>query len=129
MKAATYLEFKHNAKEAIDTYKEIFAAQVMFEVLYDEKMTQDPAMVGKVYHAEMIIGDLNLYVSDSGVEPSFTSMRFVVEIQDEAKAHQVYEQLAQGGKIISDFVKIPIGPTIAHVVDKFGIHWNVVTCF
>lgn len=128
MKVATYLEFKHNAKEAIETYKAIFNAEVTFEYFYDEKMTLDPEMVGKVYHAEMKIGDLNLYISDSGVEPSFTSMRFVVEIPEEAKARQIYEELAQGGKIISDFVKIPIGPTIAHVVDKFGIHWNIVIC-
>jgi PhnB protein len=128
MKAATYLEFKHNAKEAIETYKAIFDAQVTFEYFYDANMTKDPEMVGKVYHAEMKIGDLNLYVSDSGIEPSFTSMRFVVEIHEESKAREVFGKLAQGGKIVSDFQKIPIGPTIAHVVDRFYIHWNIVIC-
>lgn len=128
MKCATYLEFKDNAKEVIETYKAIFDAVVVLEYFYDENMTDDQNLVGKVFHAELKIGDLNLYLSDSGIEPSFASIKLVVEIPDEGRAREIFEHLAQGGSIIREFTKISIGPTIADVEDKFGIKWNIVIC-
>ena len=93
MKAATYLDFNHNAKDAIETYKTIFGAEVVCEYYYDESTTQDQDLLGRIFHAELKIGDLNLYVSDSGKEPSFSSVKFVVEIRDEVEARTGLENL------------------------------------
>ena len=128
MKVAAYLYFKYNAKEAIETYKSIFDAAVVCEYLYSEDMTQNQELVGKIFHAELKVGDLNLYISDSGEEPSFSSVKFVVEISDEGEARKCFEALARDGKIISDFTKMPFGPTIAEVEDKFGVKWDIVIC-
>lgn len=128
MKVATYLDFKHNAKEAIETYKTIFGAEVVCEYFYNEDMTQDQELLGKIFHAELKIGDLNLYVSDSGIAPSFSSMKFVVEISEENDARKCFEKLVKNGKAITDFKKMPYGPTIAHAEDIFGIMWDVVIC-
>lgn len=128
MKAATYLYFKQNAEEVIKTYKEIFDAVVVCSYYYDDGMTQDPELVGKIFHAELKIGDLNLYISDSGKSPAFASIKFVVELSEEDNARKIFGKLAQNGKIISDFKKMPFGPTIAHLEDKFGINWDVVIC-
>ena len=126
MKAAAYLNFKHNSKEVIKAYQEIFNAEVISEYFYDETMTQDQALIGKVYHAELKLGDLNLYLSDLGKDPSCDSQEFVVEFADESKAHECFKKLARDGEVISDFQKLPIGPKIAQVRDKFGIIWGVV---
>jgi PhnB protein len=128
MKAATYLDFKHNAREAIETYKAILGAEVVLQVLYDETMSWDKQLVGRIYHAELKIGDMNLYLSDSGKSPSFDSVSFVLEITDEKEARRVFEGLAQGGRVISDFKINPVGPTIAQVQDKVGVKWQVVIC-
>jgi uncharacterized glyoxalase superfamily protein PhnB len=128
MKVATYLEFKHNAKEVIETYKALFDAEVICEYFYSEDMTQDRELVGKVFHAELKIGDLNLYISDSGISPEFSSMKFVIEISEENEAREYFERIVQSGKSISGFKKMPIGPTIAQAEDKFGIQWEVVIC-
>ena len=128
MKVATYLYFRHNAEEVIETYKVIFDAVVVSKYCYDDDMTQDQQLIGKIFHAELKIGDLNLYVSDSGISPSFASIKFVVEIREEDKAHTLFEKLAEHGKRISEFKKMPYGPTIAHAEDKFGIRWDVVIC-
>jgi len=128
MKAAAYLEFNQNAKEVIDTYQEIFDAEVVCEYTYDKNMTKNPNLIGKFFHTELKIGDLNLYLSDSGRTPSFSSLKFVVEIQDEIEARQVFEKLTQNGTAISDFTKMPFGPIIAQVKDAFGIKWEIVTC-
>ena len=54
-------------------------------------MTQDPEMLGKIFHAELKIGDMNLYLADSGVEPSYPSMNFVVEINEGSEARKIFE--------------------------------------
>ena len=128
MKTATYLEFNSNAREVIEVYKRIFDAEVVCEYLFDENMTKDQSLFGKVFHAELKIGDLNLYLSDSGKEPTFDSIKFVVEVSDEEEARMYFTKLVEKGKLVSDFTKMPFGPTIAHAVDEFGIHWNIVIC-
>ena len=128
MKVSTYLDFKHNAEEVIETYEEIFEAEVVCKYYYDEDMTQDQELIGKIFHAELKIGDLNLYVSDSGTSPSFASIKFVIEIHEENEARKLFGNLAQNGKIISEFKKMPFGPTIAKLEDEFGIKWDVVIC-
>ena len=128
MKVATYLHFKHNAEEAIETYKTIFGAEVVCEYLYDEGLTKNQELLGKIFHAELKIGDLNLYVSDSEQDRSLSSMHFVVEIAEEDEARKCLEKFAQNGKVIHDFKKMPYGPTIAHAEDKFGIKWEIVIC-
>jgi PhnB protein len=128
LKTAAYLELKNNAKDLIETYQSIFSAEIILEYQYNENMTNEKSLVGKIFHAEMKIGDLNLYVSDSGVEPSFQSIKFVAEISDPSEARRCFESLSVEGKIISDFKKLSIGPTIGTVEDKFGIRWDIVIC-
>lgn len=128
MKVATYLYFKYNAKEAIETYKNIFDATVVREHVFSEGMTENPELIGKIFHAELKVGDLNLYISDSGEEPSFSSLKFVVEIKDEASAQKCFKALAKNGKIISEFTKMPYGPTVGEIEDKFGVRWDIVIC-
>jgi uncharacterized glyoxalase superfamily protein PhnB len=128
MKAAVYLEFEGEAVEVIETYQAVFDAQVVCEYAYDATMTQDQELVGKVFHAELKIGELNLYLADSGKAPSFPSMKFVVEIPREAGAQRILEKLAQNGRLIHPFQKMPVGPTIAQAEDRFGIRWEVVIC-
>jgi uncharacterized glyoxalase superfamily protein PhnB len=55
VKAATYPRFKHNAKEAIETYETIFGAEVTCEYFYNENMTQNQGLVGKIFHVELKI--------------------------------------------------------------------------
>jgi uncharacterized glyoxalase superfamily protein PhnB len=62
MKVATYLYFRHNAEEVVETNKDIFDAEVVSVYSYEDGMTQDPELIGKIFHAELKIGDLNLYI-------------------------------------------------------------------
>lgn len=128
MKAAAYLLFKDNAREVIETYKTRLGAEVVCEYLFQEGMTQNPALIGKVFHAELKIGGLNLYVCDTDQEASFDSVKFVVEIREEEAAQAFLDQLAQFGKVLQGFTQMPVGPKFAHAEDKFGIKWDVVIC-
>lgn len=128
MKVATYLEFNLNATEVIETYQEVFNAELLLEYRFDEHMTDDEALVGKIFHAELKIGDLNLYLSDTNKSPSFNSMKFVVEITDKVEAKTCFDKLSRDGKVLSEFKKMSFGPEIAQVEDRFGLRWDIVVC-
>lgn len=112
----------------IETYQAILGAKLILNYPYEADMTDNANLVGKVFHAEFKIGGLNFYLADTGEEPDFSSVKFVIETTNETEAHEIFDKLTQGGKIISEFEKMPFGPTIADVQDKFGIKWNIVIC-
>lgn len=128
MKTATYLEFIDNAKEVVETYHDVFGAEIVREHFYTAGMTGDPNLIGKVFHAELKIGDLNLYLCDTGKALSLDGLKFVVEIQDESEARECFRRLVEHGREISGFRKMPYGPMVAQAEDKFGINWEVVIC-
>jgi uncharacterized glyoxalase superfamily protein PhnB len=128
LKTATYLELESNAQEVITAYKDIFDAELVLQYNFDEHMTTDKSLVGKVFHAELKIGDLNLYLADTNEVPSFRSIKFVVEFSNEKKAHLCFDKLARIGQVISDFKRMPFGPQIASLVDPFGVKWDIVIC-
>lgn len=128
MKAAAYLHFNLNAQDVIETYQSIFGAEVALNTRYEPGLTKNPALLGKVFHAELVLGDLNLYLADTGEEPDFSSINLVAEIGDAAQAHRVFDRLAEGGEVLSPFEKMAFGPTIATVRDRFGVRWNIVIC-
>ena len=39
-----------------------------------------------------------------------------------------FEKIALYGGLVRDFDKLPIGPKIANVIDKFGVKWDIVIC-
>lgn len=128
MKTAVYLNFELNAKEVIESYKSIFNAEVICEYIFTDKMVANRKMIGKIYHAELKIGDLDLYICDTGQIPAFPSIKFVLEIPDKKEADKYFERVVESGEKISDFTKIPFGPIIAEAKDKFGIIWDIVVC-
>jgi PhnB protein len=128
MKAAAYLHFKDKAEEAIETYQSIFEAKVINQYKFEEGMTENPDLLGKIFHAELKIGDLNLFLCDTDQNASFESIKFVLEIRDEDQAHALFSKLSTHGKIIQNFTKMPYGPTIGEAIDKFGIKWDIVIC-
>lgn len=108
--------------------KDVLEAEIMLESHFEEGMADDPNLLGKIFHAELKIADLNLYVADTGVKPDFSSTKFVVETQNKEQVESFLIGLSKGGKLISDLQKMPYGPTIGTVEDKFGITWDIVVC-
>jgi uncharacterized glyoxalase superfamily protein PhnB len=127
MKVAPYLHFKDKAQEATEIYQSIFEAKVINQYKYKEGMTENPALIGKIFHAELIIGDLNLYLCDTDQTASFESLKFLMEISDKDQAH-FFSKLSTHGEIIQGFTKMHYGPTNGKVEDKFGVKWHIVIC-
>lgn len=127
MKFALYMHMNGRAEEIMETYISIFGGKELMRTVYTEEMTDNPELIGKIFHAEIKIGDFLLYVTDSkGKVENLYNLVYEVESLENAK--DILHKLAEGGELQREMTKMPYGPTIGSVKDKFGIEWDVVAC-
>jgi PhnB protein len=111
------------AAEAIEFYKRAFGAEERY------RMTDDGGRIG---HAEIIIGETALYLSDEWSEHRVLSPRtlngnsvsFVLAVGDCDNAFQ--RALDAGAKVERPMTDAPYGRG-GWLVDPFGHRWNVMT--
>ncbi|XMB86136.1 VOC family protein [Mycoplasmatota bacterium WC44] len=129
MKLALYIKLKDNTEEVFNFYKKLFDAEEICMHKYNEYMTKDESKFGKVFHAEMKIKDsLYLYMGDSFKEQVPNAYKIVLEVPSLKEANDYFNSLREDGDTLSEMTKMPYGPTIGEVKDKFGITWNIVAC-
>lgn len=129
-----YLDFDGRAEEAITFYQRTLGAQLQFLMrLGDSPEPPPPGMVPpgmeqKVMHADLLIGDAHLMISDGRCSgnPQFAGVNLNFALPDAAAAERAFAALADGGQ-----VTMPIGPTFfspcfGMVTDRFGVPWMIM---
>ncbi|MBD3920380.1 VOC family protein [Paenibacillus sp. PR3] len=83
----------------------------------------------KVMHMVLSVAGGNiLFLADSpfGASPSGRSVSLSLTFDDEAKARQSFEKLAQDGTVKYPFVMQSWGAYYGEIEDKFGVNWMIV---
>lgn len=121
-----YLFFTGNCQEAMEFYQSVFGGELTLNT-YDEMGGEPMAnMKGKIMHANLQGGDINLMASDSTRESfgdSFISLS--LSGTDEAKIRALFDKLAEGGTEVSAPKKESWGDIFGSLTDKFGVDWMV----
>lgn len=121
-----YLFFKGNCREAMEFYKSVFGGDL-------EVSDADPAQMGdmpnadwfkgKVMHASLK-GPVNLMASDS---PTASDKAAKVELSlggtDEKAMRELFDKLAEGGKVKMPLQKQFWGDVYGQLLDKYNIDW------
>ncbi len=123
-----YLFFEGNCREAMEFYKGVFGGTLDMQP-YDEipgDMPGKAEMKGKIIHARLAGGDVNLMASDTrdkmlGAGKIELSLSGV----DEARLRKMFDGLSAGGKVKSPLKKEYWGDTFGSLRDKFGVDWMV----
>jgi len=117
-----YLFFTGNCKEAMEFYKEVFGGEL--KVMMNEG---NPEMAGTVMHAYLSGGDATLMASDGTrkdpYETSFISLS--LGGSDAERLTELFNKLADGGKVTSALKTESWGDTFGSLTDKFGVDWQV----
>ncbi len=125
MKFALYLHMDGRAEELMDHYIEVFDGEELFRMHYTQEVTEDENLLGKIFHAEMILGEFRIYVTDSkGKVDNIYNLVFETESLEQAK--DVLHKLSKGGTLNRDMTLMSYGPMIGSVVDRFGVEWDIV---
>lgn len=121
-----YLFFAGDCCEAMEFYRDIFGGTLKVQT-YDEVPGQPEAMEGKVIHASLMDGDVDLMASDSPFPHQIATGKISLALSgtDEQKLRTAFDKLGAGGKVNSPLKKEFWGDTFGMLKDKFGVDWMV----
>jgi PhnB protein len=115
-----YVYLYGRVAEALDFYKAVFGGS------YDVVMRDDRGMIS---HATFAGPGFTLMFSDGGsqraIDPNDGNVSLQLAAPDAAKARDIYDALADGGKVKVAFAKQPWGGVLGVVHDRYGTEWIV----
>jgi PhnB protein len=128
-----YLHFDGNAEEALHFYSKVFGTEGTVSRYGDdeEAMKHTPAeFKDKIMHAELPVGDMRLFLSDSGpmgspTKGSDVSLALSGTQADADKLNEYFVKLCEGGKVDVPLTKASWGDTFGMLHDKYGFGWFV----
>ena len=134
MQVLPYLFFEGRCEEAIEFYRSALGAEVvMLMRMKDSPEPHPPGMMppgteDKVMHASFRIGDTMVMASDgrSSGKPEFKGISLSVSAPDEARAHRMFNALAEGGQVHMPLSKTFFSSCYGMVADRFGVSWMVI---
>ena len=128
MKLHPYLNFAGSAEEALNFYKDALGGDVLTISRYgDSPMPSDDDWKQKIIHARLQFGDDNIImISDTMKGNSISThgnIQLSIGLDDEEKTKQIFDKLAEDGKITMPLAKQFWGDLFGMLQDKFGISW------
>lgn len=131
MQIQCYLFFNGDCEQAVAFYGRALGASVQHlsrfkdspEPLPDDMVP--PGWGDKVMHVSLRIGETEVMACDSPEGGTFKGVQLSVNTRDMAQARQVFDALAEGGR-----VTMPLGKTFwsegfGMLSDRFGVPWMV----
>lgn len=122
-----YLFFNRNCEEAVNYYVKVIGGNIEEMNQYgDSPMVANAEDKSKIIHARFRLADSVVMACDSlnDVPPS-NQVSLTLGLKDDARAREIFAQLADGGKVIMPFEKQFWGAHFGQLVDRFGIRWMI----
>lgn len=129
-----YLNFKDQARAAMELYKNVFGGSLTMTTFKEAGMVQDPADADRVMHAMLIAENgITLMASDvpSHMQPKDGAMQpaphtaISLSGDNEEELRGYWNKLSDGANITQPLVPAPWGDIFGMLDDKFGISWMV----
>lgn len=127
MKLVPYLHFAGNAEEALEFYTAALGGEILMLSRYgDSPIPSDEDYKNKLVHARLQFDGNLIMISDvfKG-QPVSTNgnIQLSVEVPDKVRLHEVFEKMAEGGKVTMPLAEQFWGATFGMLQDKFGVSW------
>ena len=126
-----YLNFKGNARQAMEFYRSIFGGKLQMQTFGEAHSPVGPSETNNIMHAERA-ADTGILFFGSDTPSHMTyqpgtnmSMSLTGANEDEAELRGYFEKLAAGATIEMPLQKAPWGDTFGMLTDQFGVHWLV----
>ena len=124
-----YINFKSNARQAMEFYKTIFGGSLRLTTFKEYHASQTPDEDDLIMHAELNAGEGLLFMaSDTPARMEFrpgTNMSMSLTGENDAELRTFFQKLSAGGEVSMPLEKAMWGDTFGMCTDKFGINWMV----
>ncbi len=129
---SVYLNFMGNCEEALNHYAKIFDGQVTIANRYDNPAMNVPKeFQDKVLHATLEFGSTKIMASDIIPKDAKTESAgsgdaaLSIDVSGPDEGKNIFEQLAEGGRVGVNFEKQFWGAWHGNLRDKYGVRWMV----
>lgn len=132
MSLHAYINFKGNAKQAMEFYAKVLETDAPDFMVYSD-MPDDPNFPVTEENKDWVMhGSINYdgqLIMFSDVPPIAglsvgNHMSLLIDLEDDQKLKSLYDQLSDGGKITMPFGKTFWSKGYGACIDKFGIEWQ-----
>ncbi len=125
-----YLFFNGNAREAMEFYKLVFGGELNISTIA-EVPAGTPTMPGSkptdVMHASLKGGAVEIMATDSQKASDHSAkIELCIGGTDEALMRQIFDKLADGGKVKVKLDKQFWGDIFGSLTDKYGVDWMMM---
>ena len=124
-----YLNFRGNAREAMEFYEGVFGRKLNVSTFADFHAASDPSENDLVMHADLEGPEgIRFMAADTPVKMEYrpgTNFSMSLSGDDEAQLRGYFEKLAEGGSVTMPLEEAPWGDTFGMCTDRFGISWLV----
>ncbi|MFD4422882.1 VOC family protein [Agromyces sp. NPDC058484] len=125
-----YLNFKDDAKEAMEFYRSVFGGELTSNTFAEYGQAEDPADADKIMHSQLESDGIVLMGADT---PSFleytgpgnVSVSLSGSADEDAKLRGYWEKLSGSGSVTVPLEVAPWGDAFGMCVDGYGIAWLV----
>ena len=126
-----YLTFAGDCEEAVQTYMQAFGGEIFYLSRWSEQTAALPEQIGKVMHAEFLLGGTRMSAGDSAdALKGNAAIKLMVHMGSKDEAENAIAALSEGGSILSPLQPHP-APDDAGcgsvTKDRFGYTW-IITC-
>nr|WP_296775407.1 VOC family protein [Rhodococcus sp. (in: high G+C Gram-positive bacteria)] len=124
-----YLNFRGNAREAMEFYHSVFGGELLLNTFADFGNTDNPAEKDQIMHGQLESPTgLTIMGADTPASMSLEvgdNISVSLSGDDEAELTGYWDKLAVGAQNTMGLNKAPWGDTFGMLTDKFGINWLV----
>lgn len=124
-----YLQFKDNAREAMEFYQTVFSGKLDVQTFGEIGSSHGPDDDNLVMHA-MLEADngITFMASDTATGMEYkpgTNISMALSGENDEELTGYFNKLAEGGQITMPLDKAPWGDKFGMLIDKYGIQWMV----
>ena len=124
-----YLNFKGNAREAMEFYEGVFGGKLTISTFAEFHASTDPSEDDLVMHADLHGPEgIRFMAADTPNRMEYkpgTNFSMSLSGEDEAALRGYFDKLADGGNVTMPLERATWGDTFGMCVDRFGINWLV----
>lgn len=127
-KLLPYLNFKGNTSEAMKFYQSVFGGELTMTTFAEAHMEVPEEFKNKIMHAQLKNDWMTMMASEGkpAEEIKFgDNISLSINGVDDAKITEIFNKLAEGGKVYIPLEKQTWGDRFGMCADKFGVQWMV----
>ena len=124
-----YLNFRDNAREAMEFYKTVFGGKLTVSTFKEFHASQDPAEDDKVMHSVLEAANgITFMAADTPNSMEYkpgTNFNMSLSGDNETELRGYFERLSANGTVAMPLDKAPWGDIFGMCTDRFGVPWLI----